>query len=871
LPTKFKSARLPPVKVTYNQTGSGSPLVSSLLSLVDRISESLTVTGLARASAVGLALITSTFFLLSSFNFSYSNIVRNANVLWISKLVRSYTGLYWTVFGLNAITLRRAFQHRLTRWWAEALLIVLGTVGLLMTRVYFLSDLPLDSRNIIWSVILTLPLLCFGIFDVALYTRPSIWMREGENRSLPLFPIFLSGVLVAGWYFGIAFLRYQDELAHRASLLAVLTVTLLLHACMFTLVIALFSLIHSLTVRARFNPRVRWIASLIVASICASLVLRKLVTPALSFNNLRADLWAAVYPIAFLVMLAGWHVRRAALADRPVPDRVEVILTGQFPSGKAWTIAACTLALALPIAVPYAIERVDWNFLFQRLTAVIVWALALTMAWRTSAKSGESRTSIWKWLAIAGAMAACSVALVQSNRLWRSAGLDSISKASAAYSGMDTSWQAAQILFRPVIHDGDSSGLYSYLRRNTLITDPIAPPRLGLVEALTPVAGPKPNIYIIVVDCMRRDYLSAYNPRVQFTPHIGSFGSESFVFQHAYTNYGGTALSEPAIWAGEMLPSTLYPNPFPPMNALEQLTIADGYHRLLLRDMVLGPLLRELPTDSLLSARNHTGQRDHIGLDLRDEVAEIVNQSSPKKSGDPLFVYAQPQNLHPITLHQIAVLGEKPQGNYPGFNARYADELHKVDEAFGQFIDGLKARGQFDNSIIVLTADHGDWLGEYGRWGHGQFLLPPILEVPLLIHLPAAMARKTYSDTNQTVFLTDITPSLLYLLGHRAIRRGEFFGRPLFTEHREEQQDYFQRYHLFMSSYAPIFGVMDEQTKTLYMADALDENQSVYNLAEDYYGLDNVIDKPSQFSFEQLLRGSVARLDAEYGYIPSQH
>jgi arylsulfatase A-like enzyme len=189
--------------------------------------------------------------------------------------------------------------------------------------------------------------------------------------------------------------------------------------------------------------------------------------------------------------------------------------------------------------------------------------------------------------------------------------------------------------------------------------------------------------------------------------------------------------------------------------------------------MVLSPILRELPTDTLLTAK----RPGHIGFDIRDEVPEILGHTEAGKKG-PLFVYAQPQNLHPITLHEIASEGEKPHGSYPGFNARYADELHKVDEAFGQLIDGLKAQGEYEKSIVILTADHGDWLGEYGRWGHGQFLLTPVLEIPLLIHLPPSLTKRTYSDTNQTVFLTDIAPSLLYLLGHRALRKGEFFGRP---------------------------------------------------------------------------------------------
>jgi len=836
-----------------------------LLSAVMRLAESLALTRFARLSAAALTLITSTFFLLCSFTFSYTNIVRNANVLWISKLVHAYSHLYWAAFLLNAVTLLPAFSHRISRWWTEALLLVLATIGLLMTRVYFLWDVPLSSSDIVWSAVLTLPLLCFGIHDIAVFGGPSVWTRQSAGKNLSLLAAFLLGGLVGLWYFIVALFRYQDSPTHCASILPVLAVTLLLHGCMFACLIAALSSIRCLMLRMRLSSRTQWIGVLAMIWMLASWMLRKLVTPALSFNNLRADAWALAFPLSFLVMLAGWQIRRSSLGNQAVPAQAESVVSGLIPSGRLWTFLAAGCALLCPVAIPIGVERVDWNFLFQRLGAVAVWVLVLTVSWRTVARPTAQPHSFWKMLALATAMAAGCIALAQTNRVWHRLGLKSVSQSSAAYSGMDTSFQVAQILFRPMIRDDDATGLFAYLRRNSLIGDPIGPPKLGLVESLSPTPGPKPNIYIIVVDCLRRDYISPYNPRVQFTPNIASFAQESIVFQHAYTSYGGTALSEPAIWAGVMTPSVQNPQPFSEMNALEQLTIVDGYHRLLLRDMVLNRVLRKLSTDALLPVVS----REHMPFDLRDEVPEILGRDTGNQG--PLFVYAQPQNLHPITLHELAEEGEKPQGNYPGFNARYADALHQVDAAFGQLVEGLKARGKYDNSIVILTGDHGDWLGEYGRWGHGQFLLPPILEVPLLIHLPSGLAGRFYYDVNQTVFLTDIAPSLLYLRGHRGLRREEFFGRPLFTQRADEQKDYFQRYRLFMSSYAAIFGILDEQTQTLYMADAVDENQSLYNIAEDRYGLDNIIDKESQSRFEQLTRASIERLNAVYGYAAHQN
>jgi hypothetical protein len=77
---------------------------------------SLGLTWLARLSAVALVLTTSVFFLISSFTFSWINIVKNDNVLWIAQLTDAYTALYWTALLLNAITLLPAFFERHARW-----------------------------------------------------------------------------------------------------------------------------------------------------------------------------------------------------------------------------------------------------------------------------------------------------------------------------------------------------------------------------------------------------------------------------------------------------------------------------------------------------------------------------------------------------------------------------------------------------------------------------------------------------------------------------------------------------------------------------------------------------------------------------------
>ena len=50
--------------------------------------------------------------------------------------------------------------------------------------------------------------------------------------------------------------------------------------------------------------------------------------------------------------------------------------------------------------------------------------------------------------------------------------------------------------------------------------------------------------------------------------------------------------------------------------------------------------------------------------------------------------------------------------------------MRRLDGCFGAFVDDLKASGLYDDSLIVLTSDHGDSLGEQGRMGHAYTVFP---------------------------------------------------------------------------------------------------------------------------------------------------
>lgn len=66
----------------------------------------------------------------------------------------------------------------------------------------------------------------------------------------------------------------------------------------------------------------------------------------------------------------------------------------------------------------------------------------------------------------------------------------------------------------------------------------------------------------------------------------------------------------------------------------------------------------------------------------------------------------------------------------------YEASLSSIDQQLGRLFDALEARGIDDNTLVVVTSDHGEQFGEHGLMDHGNSLYRPVLEVPLVIRYP---------------------------------------------------------------------------------------------------------------------------------------
>jgi hypothetical protein len=309
---------------------------------------------------------------------------------------------------------------------------------------------------------------------------------------------------------------------------------------------------------------------------------------------------------------------------------------------------------------------------------------------------------------------------------------------------------------------------------------------------------------------------------VHFTPQIGAFAAESFVFERAFTRYAGTLLALPSIWAGGLVPHTLEQPAFDRRNTLLKLLDANGYLRVMTRD------------DAVPGVMEGAGKVVELGkglgamnIDVCTTARELEPVITARGATQPIFFHSLPQDVH---IGVVTRRKAPPAGAYPEFFAPVAAAVETMDRCFGRFIAFLKASGIYDNSIVILSSDHGDSLGEEGRWGHAYFVVPEVMRVPLIVHLPERMRVRVAPELGAATFSTDLTPSLYALLGYEPADLGPLFGRPLFVAPDADVSWRRRQPFLVASSYGAVYGALRDNGRRLFVVDAVEGRESAFDM-----------------------------------------
>ncbi|MEO8501121.1 MAG: sulfatase-like hydrolase/transferase, partial [Vicinamibacteria bacterium] len=262
------------------------------------------------------------------------------------------------------------------------------------------------------------------------------------------------------------------------------------------------------------------------------------------------------------------------------------------------------------------------------------------------------------------------------------------------------------------------------------------------------------SVILISIDTLRADRVGAYGSKQGLTPNLDVFASRAVLFEEAYSH---VPLTLPA--HASLLPShhgvrdnlgyTLSGKP-----TLAAAFKAQGYRTLgavssfvLRRSTGIAEGFDEY--DDAIPTRSDAA----LGHQQRDGTltAQVLAERIDATKG-PLFAF-----LHLYEPHTPY----EPPPKFAGHASPYDGDVAYADDIVGQFLGRLRAMGRFDDTIIAITADHGEGLGDHGEEEHGVLLYRESLHVPLLIRLPRdeAGGRRVPATVRQT----DIAQTLLGL------------------------------------------------------------------------------------------------------------
>jgi arylsulfatase A-like enzyme len=331
------------------------------------------------------------------------------------------------------------------------------------------------------------------------------------------------------------------------------------------------------------------------------------------------------------------------------------------------------------------------------------------------------------------------------------------------------------------------------------------------------------NLLFVILDAARADHFGAYGYARPTTPSFDALAGEAVVFDRAFSNASFTRASiaslfsgQPPGWHGVLEVGHLLPRE---VTTLAEVLAAHGYRTAAFTENPLIDRAYGYGQGFEVFRRLHGGEPDRMGevverideLDLsnsREHVGEMLAWVTGPGSEGPFFLYAhflRPHNPYHALPEHVGRFAGAYEGPVTGgteqlvaINAGrmqvgaedlahlvdlYDENLLSADSLLGALVDGLRAKGMLDSTIVVVFSDHGEAFLEHGKVLHGHQVFREELRVPLLVRFPTAMAIPPHRR-EEAVQLSDLMPTLLAALGIPGSARTQ--GRnlmPLFAGH----------------------------------------------------------------------------------------
>ena len=312
-------------------------------------------------------------------------------------------------------------------------------------------------------------------------------------------------------------------------------------------------------------------------------------------------------------------------------------------------------------------------------------------------------------------------------------------------------------------------------------------PILILLLALITSPASARNILLFTIDSCRADRLSCYGYPLSTTPHIDAWAKTGIIFEKAYSTTAWTAPGILSILSG-LDPPTHQVNNRDHMGSPGLLTLPKvfktrGYQVPNLNFFTFAPYYQHVGLSTI--------QRQYFGSQPGDE---LVNWLKERVGVDqaPFFVWYHTTILHqpynpPLAdlpapkqvllkspgLNAVMTGAIVPQGSTwfspedrPLLNRLYEAELRLVDSLFGKTLKILSEKNILKDTLVILSADHGEELLDHGFIGHASTSLEARLceehiRIPLILSWPDKIPA--LNRVSHPVNQTDLFPTILRL------------------------------------------------------------------------------------------------------------
>lgn len=320
-----------------------------------------------------------------------------------------------------------------------------------------------------------------------------------------------------------------------------------------------------------------------------------------------------------------------------------------------------------------------------------------------------------------------------------------------------------------------------------------------------------PNVLLIVLDTVRGFNMSLYGYPRQTTPEIDAFAAGGFRFDRAISTAPWTLPSHASMFTGRQVHELdadwlvplgdRYPVIAEALGAQGYVTagfvantnytssetgLARGFIHYVDYTLSPGLIARNSALFRVL-ARNRTlrrllGDQDALGRRTADEINKAFLSWLKDSEHRPFFAFLNYYDAHRPYLppepwaSKFVPEGTRPDPRLarraqPGDHKRvektqwaenaYDGAVAYLDNRVGRMLEQLESRGILDNTLVIITSDHGEEFGEHGLFDHGNSLYRQAVQVPLVLVGPMVPE----GSASLTVSLSDIPATIIELTG----------------------------------------------------------------------------------------------------------